>query len=147
MEPAQTRLNAPKHTPHPHVARLRATGWTTSEIAAYVGASLRAVARWTAGDTRPLPIYEAALEDLLGASPAKVVRLREALFPPGSPVWLVEVRITQRHARLVLAESADEAKAVAFARGWGAETLDETESVELLDEPLLRDDFDGEESP
>lgn len=145
MEPAQTRINAPKHTPHPHVARLRATGWTTSEIAAYVGASLRAVARWAAGDTRPLPIYEAALEDLLGASPARVVRLREGL--DGGPVWLVEVRVTQRHVRLVVAQSADEAQRIAFEQGWNTDTLDETESIELLDEPLLRDDFDGEESP
>ena len=145
MEPAQTRINAPKHTPHPHVARLRATGWTTAEIAAYVGASLRAVARWAAGDTRPLPIYEAALEDLLGASPARVVRLREGL--DGGPVWLVEVRVTQRHVRLVVAQSADEARRIAFEQGWNTDTLDETESIELLDEPLLRDDFDGEESP
>ena len=145
MEPAQTRINAPKHTPHPHVARLRATGWTTSEIAAYVGASLRAVARWAAGDTRPLPIYEAALEDLLGASPARVVRLREGL--DGGPVWLVVVRVTQRHVRLVVAQSADEAQRIAFEQGWNTDTLDETESIELLDEPLLRDDFDGEESP
>lgn len=145
MEPAQTRINAPKHTPHPHVARLRATGWTTSEIAAYVGASLRAVARWAAGDTRPLPIYEAALEDLLGASPARVVRLREGL--DGGPVWLVEVRVTQRHVRLVVAQSADEAQRIAFEQGWNTDTLDETESIELLDAPLLRDDFDGEESP
>ena len=145
MEPAQTRINAPKHTPHPHVARLRATGWTTSEIAAYVGASLRAVARWAAGDTRPLPIYEAALEDLLGASPARVVRLREGL--DGGPVWLVEVRVTQRHVRLVVAQSADEAQRIAFEQGWTTDTLDETESIELLDEPLLRDDFDRKESP
>lgn len=146
MDPVPQRTRAPKYSPHPHVARLRSSGWTIHGLACHVGASPRAVARWSSGYTRPLPVYEAALESLLGASPPKVVRLREGL--EGGPVWLVEVRITQRHVRLVVAQTAEEAQRIAFEKGWDASTVDETESIELLDAPLLRDDFeDEEESP
>lgn len=84
METGHPRRHPPKHAPHPHIVRLRAAGWLPHQIAAYVGASHRAVSRWAAGDTRPLPVYEEALESLLGTSPAKFVRLHET--PEGEPV-------------------------------------------------------------
>jgi hypothetical protein len=34
------------------------------QIARAVGASLREVSRWSAGDTRPLRVYEALIENL-----------------------------------------------------------------------------------
>lgn len=58
------RQNRPRHAPHPRIAALRAQGWTMSQIARAVGASLREVSRWSAGDTRPLRIYESLIENL-----------------------------------------------------------------------------------
>jgi DNA-binding transcriptional regulator YiaG len=58
------RQRAPRHPPHPRIAELRSQGWTTVQIARAVGASLREVSRWSAGDTRPLRIYETLIEGL-----------------------------------------------------------------------------------
>lgn len=58
------RLHLPRHLPHPRIATLRSQGWTDAQIAAAIGASMRAVVRWAAGDTRPLPVYEANLSRL-----------------------------------------------------------------------------------
>ena len=58
------RQRAPRHPPHPRIAELRSQGWTTLQIARAVGASLREVSRWSAGDTRPLRVYEALIENL-----------------------------------------------------------------------------------
>jgi hypothetical protein len=58
------RLHPPPHPPHPRIASLRSQGWTDAQIAAAIGASIRAVVRWAAGDTRPLPVYETNLSKL-----------------------------------------------------------------------------------
>lgn len=59
--------NIPTVHPHPKnadVVRLRAGGWTPTQIAEAVGATERQVWRWAAGESRPLPIYARALAQL-----------------------------------------------------------------------------------
>lgn len=58
------RIRPPRYPQHPLIAELRSAGWTTIKIATTIGASLREVTRWAAGDTRPLPVYERLLADL-----------------------------------------------------------------------------------
>lgn len=58
------RQRPPRYPPHPRISELRAQGWTMGQIARAVGASIREVSRWSAGDTRPLRIYEALIEGL-----------------------------------------------------------------------------------
>jgi len=62
--PSPRRVHPPKHAPHPRIAELRAQGWTDGQIASAIGASVRAVSRWAAGDTRPLRVYEGQLAHL-----------------------------------------------------------------------------------
>jgi hypothetical protein len=69
--PSSRRIRPPRYQPHPRIAELRAAGWTAPQIAFAIGASLREVTRWAAGDTRPLPVYErllAALDVAAGPS-------------------------------------------------------------------------------
>jgi transcriptional regulator with XRE-family HTH domain len=70
--PSTRRLHLPRHEPHPRIRELRTQGWTDAQIAAAIGASPRAVVRWAAGDTRPLPVYEANLARLPSAPAARV---------------------------------------------------------------------------
>lgn len=56
-------------TVHPYpknadVVRLRAGGWTPTQIAEAVGATERQVWRWAAGESRPLKVYARALAAL-----------------------------------------------------------------------------------
>jgi AraC-like DNA-binding protein len=62
--PPPRRQRPPRHAPHPRIAVLRSQGWTMNQIARAVGASIREVSRWSAGDTRPLRIYESLIEGL-----------------------------------------------------------------------------------
>ena len=64
------RVRSPPHEPHPAVAQLRASGLTLDDIARGIGASMREVSRWAAGDSRPLRVYERELDRLLSASVA-----------------------------------------------------------------------------
>ena len=77
------RLHPPRHSPHPRIAVLRSQGWTDAQIAAAIGASMRAVVRWAAGDTRPLPVYEANLSKLPDA-PASSAKGTPTLTPAGT---------------------------------------------------------------
>jgi hypothetical protein len=61
MEPSSKRRHPPKYAPHPRVVELRTAGWTISQIAHAVGTTMRQVSRWSAGDTRPLRVYENVL--------------------------------------------------------------------------------------
>lgn len=65
-----SRRNPPRYAPDPEIARLRAGGWTLEQVARALNASIREVYRWAAGDTRPLPIYAAALAALPTERPA-----------------------------------------------------------------------------
>lgn len=132
METGHPRRHPPKHAPHPHIVRLRAAGWLPHQIAVHVGASHRAVCRWAAGDTRPLPVYEEALEALLGASPPKVVRLSPP-SPEKDPLWRVRARVTQQHVRIVSAAGAAEAAERAMSEGWCDQTRDTTEGAVVFD--------------
>jgi hypothetical protein len=62
------RVRPPQHPPHPTVAQLRACGFTPRAIAEGIGASIREVSRWAAGDTRPIPVYERELGRLLASA-------------------------------------------------------------------------------
>lgn len=69
MATSPLRLRAPKYDPHPKIAELRVSGWTTAKIATAIGASVREVARWSAGDSRPIRIYENLLASLPPSPP------------------------------------------------------------------------------
>jgi DNA-binding transcriptional regulator YiaG len=71
MEPSSKRTRTPRHAPHPRVIELRSAGWTISQIAQAVGTTMRQVSRWSAGDTRPLRIYENLLTSLSTTPPVR----------------------------------------------------------------------------
>ena len=64
------RTTAPTHEPYAPLLALRAQGWTIEAVAEAVNASARAVCRWAAGDTLPLPVYAAAIDRILAEDEA-----------------------------------------------------------------------------
>lgn len=46
-----------------------ARGWTQPQLAKRVGASVRSVKSWEAGESRPLPVYAARLARTFGVFP------------------------------------------------------------------------------
>lgn len=65
-----------------------AKGWTQAQLAAKVGASLRAVKAWEAGENVPLPDRRKTLKRVLGEEPA---------FPEREPI--AERTTRGRHGR------------------------------------------------
>lgn len=70
LDPASRRITAPTHEPYAPLLALRANGWTIEAVAEAVNASARAVCRWNAGDTVPLPVYADAINRLLAEDEA-----------------------------------------------------------------------------
>lgn len=68
--PSTRRTTAPTHEPYAPLLALRAQGWTIEAVAEAVNASARAVCRWAAGDTVPLPVYASAIDRLLAEDEA-----------------------------------------------------------------------------
>ena len=57
--------------------------------------------------------------------------------------WMVEARVMSLHCRIVDAESPDEAAMKADAEGWGVETLNEWESVQIV--TVMEEDEENKE--
>ena len=59
--------------------------------------------------------------------------------------WLVEVRVTSLHARIVEASSAEEARLTAERLGWNDDTLNVVERIGPYGAPIEEDEEEGEE--
>ena len=62
--PPNRRINGPHNSPDKRIQNLVRNGWSYDQIADRIGASSRAVYRWAAGDSEPLPVFDRLITEL-----------------------------------------------------------------------------------